>query len=100
MGKMRYRENVIIKKGLFPASAKEIDEKFAFVSLDMDLFNPIFEGLEFFWPKMSPGGVIFVHDYDCWDGVTKAVMKFSSENNVGYICLNDGVTAVFSKAVE
>ena len=49
-------------------------EKFAFVSLDTDLYKPTLAGLEFFWPRMSKGGFIFIHDFGlrcgtCSDGV-------------------------------
>ena len=39
------------------------DEKFAFVSLDLDLYKPTFEGLRFFYPKMIKGGCVLIHDY-------------------------------------
>ena len=46
----------LFKKGYFPESAHGIDEKFAFVSLDLDLYKPTLEGLRFFYPKMIKGG--------------------------------------------
>lgn len=63
MQKMAYPENVIIKKGYFPDSANGIDDKFCFVNLDFDLYNPTSSGLEWFERKMVSGGVILVHDY-------------------------------------
>ena len=71
-------ENIIIHPGYFPSSAnKVIHEKFALVNMDADLYNPTRAGLEFFYPRMSPGGVILVHDYNHkWEGVMKAVDDF------------------------
>lgn len=53
-------------------------ERFAFVSLDVDLHAPTLEGLHAFYPRLSKGGYIFVHDYnnDQWRGIAKAVHAF------------------------
>lgn len=63
MGKMTYPSNVVIKKGLFPQSAGDIEEKFVFVNLDMDLKQPTVEGLDYFLNRMTQGGIILIHDY-------------------------------------
>jgi len=53
------------------------DYRFAFVSIDADLFNPTIAGLEYFYNKLSPGGAIIIHDYNYqWPGVVKAVNCF------------------------
>ena len=59
LGKMHFERKCIIKQGWFPQSANDIDksERFSFVRLDMDLYDPIYAGLEFFYPRMSKGGV-------------------------------------------
>lgn len=98
--KMPYRKNIKICKGIFPDTTYSIKSQFAFVNLDMDLYYPIYEGLKFFWNNLSGGGVIFVHDYGNWDGVTSAVKKFCKEKQIGYIWLNDGVTVALSKPLE
>lgn len=97
MDKLTYPENAIVRKGIFPDTAEEVEDSFSFVNLDMDLYKPIYEGLNYFWPRLSKGGVIFVHDYDNWEGVTQAVDQFSKETQVGFVCLNDGITAAFNK---
>ncbi|SDH92263.1 Macrocin-O-methyltransferase (TylF) [Pseudobutyrivibrio sp. 49] len=97
MSRMRYPNKVIIKKGLFPDSADGMEERFAFVNLDMDLYKPIYEGLIYFWDRLNIGGCIFVHDYTIWEGAKKAVKDFSSEKEIGYILLNDNCTVAFTK---
>jgi len=42
------------------------NDRFAFVHLDADLEAPIAAGLEFFWPRLTPGEWIVVHDYNAW----------------------------------
>ncbi|WP_051192580.1 TylF/MycF/NovP-related O-methyltransferase [Butyrivibrio sp. VCB2001] len=69
-------ENAVIRKGYFPDTVEEEkDDKFAFVSLDMDYYRPLFEGLKFFWPRMSAGGYIFMHDYNCYEELTEGAHK-------------------------
>lgn len=79
--RMLYPENIWIRKGYFPDSAKGIDDKFCFVNLDMDLYQPELEGLRFFWSKMEIGGVILLHDYfeANLPGVKAAVEDFEKE---------------------
>lgn len=63
--KMDVPERCIFRKGYFPETAKnERKVKWIFVSLDMDLYQPILEGILFFYPNLVPGGYIFVHDYN------------------------------------
>lgn len=80
-----------IMKGLFPKTAVGIEDKFAFVSLDADLFYPTYEGLKFFYPRMSLGGYIFVHDYNNsdWGGIKKAIDQFVMEFNVQIVPIAD-----------
>jgi O-methyltransferase len=98
--KMKYRHNCVIKKGWFPETAAGVEEKFAFVSIDTDLFEPIYQGLLFFYPRLSRGGYIFIHDYNGeLYGAKDAVRKFCAENNVAYVPLNDNCgSAIIAKA--
>lgn len=79
--------------GPFPASVtSELEsERFAFVSLDCDLYEPTLAGLNFFFPRLEPGGLIFVHDYSSghWPGATRAVDEFISATGVGHVLLAD-----------
>jgi FkbM family methyltransferase len=79
--------------GMFPDSITEEmrDDTYAFVSIDCDLYEPIAEGLKFFWPRMVPGGMIFVHDYSSghWPGATRAVDEFCTRNGIAGSLLPD-----------
>lgn len=95
-----HHANIVIRKGHFPETAQGLEnEKFAFVSLNMDLYMQMFAGLEFFYPKMSPGGYIFIHDFKIGlSGVRKAVEEFCRKENIGIVVLPDEWgTAVLSK---
>lgn len=92
LSKMAYPEQCVIHKGYFPETARGIEEEFAFVMLDMDLYKPTLSGLKFFAPLMSHGGVIVVHDYfsSHYLGVRQAVTEFISDNNSRYVILPIG----------
>jgi len=70
--------NIVIKKGHFPESSIGLEnEKYALVNIDADLYNSIKEGCNYFYQRLSPGGVIFIHDYNHkWEGAMKAVNEF------------------------
>ncbi|MCM3338746.1 TylF/MycF family methyltransferase [Paenibacillus sp. MER TA 81-3] len=90
--KMNNPENCIVKKGYFPESAQDINnEKFAFVSIDTDLYTPTLEGLKFFYPRLEKGGYILIHDYNHvkYKGVKKAVKEFCKEEGLNYVPLSD-----------
>jgi len=63
---MPYRERCVIRKGFFPETAAGLeDETFAFVSIDVDLESPIYNSLEFFYPRLQKVGILFIHYYTC-----------------------------------
>lgn len=97
---MPNRENVLVKKGWFPESAVGVDDKFCFVSLDADLYDPIYAGLEFFYPRLERGGYIFVYDFQSinYQGCKKAVLDFCEKYNVGFVPILDRcASAVITK---
>ena len=81
-------ENVVFHPGYFPRSVVSgqddedrrpltADRRLALANLDADLYLPTKAGLEYFYPLLSPGGVIIVHDYNHkWPGIIKAVDEF------------------------
>lgn len=93
-------QNAVIEKGRFPQTAEGIEDEFCFVSLDADLYAPTLDGLRWFWRRLSPGGYIFVHDYNNreYPGAAGAVREFCGEGRVSYTCLPDICgTAVITK---
>jgi O-methyltransferase len=74
------QEKLHIHKGYFPDTTRELEEiEFSLVNLDADLYKPTKSALEFFYPRLSPGGVIFIHDYNYkWPGIIKAVDEFAA----------------------
>ena len=91
ISRMPFPENCRPVKGFFPDSAKGLEEQFVFVSLDTDLYEPIYNGLCFFYPKLADGGYIFVHDFnnDAYKGVRRAVEQFCAEQKISFLPLPD-----------
>lgn len=62
--------------GVFPATAAELDEnRFCFVYVDCDTYQSTKDAIEWFWPRIVPGGKMLVDDWG-WEpcrGVQKAV---------------------------
>jgi len=101
MSKMKYPDNCIARIGYFPETSAGLeDERYCFVSIDVDLYQPIYQGLTYFYPRLSKGGFIFIHDYHkvIFKGCKEAVKQFCAENNIGFVPLTDrGGTVVITK---
>ncbi len=76
-----HSDRFVFHQGYFPDTTRELDTdiRFALVNMDADLYNPTKAGLEFFYPRLSPGGMIIIHDYNPdWPGIMKAVDQFAA----------------------
>ncbi len=70
-------ENVSFHKGLFPDSARGIEEsQYSFCHFDVDLYEGTKACLEYFYPRMIPGGIMVSHDYGLLAGVEQAFQEF------------------------
>jgi O-methyltransferase len=73
-------DHVKFIKGYFPDSVEQMpsDASFCLAHLDCDLYNPFAAALDYFWPRLAPGGFLIMHDYMSlhWDGVEKACDEF------------------------
>ncbi len=96
LNKMTNPENCIIKKGYFPDTAIDVNDRFCFVSIDADLYEPILSGLKFFYPKLNHEGYIFIHDFnnDVYKGAKQAVLDFCTSNNINYTPIPDSCGSV------
>lgn len=83
-GLLPHPDQAIFRKGYFPDTASGLMEEFALVSLDADLYQPTYEGLKFFYPSMSRGGYIILHDYNNsqFSGAGEAIDRFCRENKI------------------
>lgn len=78
--KMPYRAVVDIRQGYFPETLDGLEDIFAFVSIDVDLETSIYNGLAYFYPRLTRGGYIMIHDYNStYKGVRDAVLRYERE---------------------
>jgi len=72
--------DIYFYQGYFPSTAKDFKEtKFSFVNLDVDIYESTKNAIEYFYPKMSIGGIIISHDYINSKGVRKAINDFFAD---------------------
>ncbi len=84
-------DNIVFHKGYFPETTADLqNKKYAFVNMDADLYKPTIAGLAYFYPRLSPGGVIIIHDYNHkWPGLMKAVDEFAETIPEVFVSLAD-----------
>ena len=91
-------------KGYFPATATELppDGRYCLVHIDCDLYAPIAAALEYFYPRMVPGGFLIVHDYSSmhWNGAERAVDEFFADKPESVVPLTDGAGSVVVRKME
>ena len=74
-------EGIRFYPGFFPETTQGVKNRsgaFAFVHLDVDIYQSTLDGLQYFYPRLSPGGMLVSHDYQflpC-SGVRKAFDEF------------------------
>ena len=79
-------ENLHYYQGIFPDSAKDVPEQqYCFAHFDVDLYEGTLACLEYFYPRMVPGGVILSHDYGILAGVEQAFDEFFADKREGII---------------
>jgi len=85
--------------GLIPETLSAVkDASFSFVHVDVDIYWPAKHCLEFFYPRMAPGGVMLFDDYGFEEcaGVWKAVREFSESHDAPHIPLPTGQALVIA----
>jgi hypothetical protein len=57
-------EQLRVYAGWIPSRFPEVlERKFSFVHIDVDLYQPTRDSIEFFYPRLVPGGVLLLDDY-------------------------------------
>jgi hypothetical protein len=88
-----------VAAGYFPDSVqpRHRDRRYAVVSLDCDLYEPMKAGLAFFYPRMPRGGLLMLHDYSSrqWPGAKQAVDEFCRATGEFLVLLPDKSGSAF-----
>lgn len=75
----QWRDRVRVHAGWIPDRFEDVsDRTFCFVYVDVDLYQPTLDSLEFFYPRLVPGGLMLFDDYGIAScpGQKKAVDEF------------------------
>lgn len=93
--------NIRIHKGWIPEPFASVEHlRFSLVHIDVDLYQPTWDSLQFFYPKLSPNGIIVLDDYGfkTCPGALKASDEFSKEVGEYIIHLSTGQGVIIKKA--
>jgi hypothetical protein len=73
--------NIHVHRGFFDDTVGTAEVgKIAILRLDCDWYDSTMCCLQAFMPKMARGGLVIIDDYGTWDGCTRAVHDYFSEN--------------------
>lgn len=84
---------VSLHPGWIPSRFPDVaDRRFAFVHIDVDLYEPTRDSLAFFYPRMNGGGIILCDDYGFTScpGATQAVDDFLADRPEKMVALSCG----------
>lgn len=79
--------------GWIPYTFSQLEEHtYRFVHVDVDTPTPTVASLEYFYPRMSTGGIIVCDDYGSkiWEGLKEAVDTWVTRNNARTFQLSTG----------
>jgi hypothetical protein len=88
---------VAIHKGWIPGVLAELPEaEWSFVHVDVDLYEPTLGALEYFVPRLAPGGVIVCDDYGApfFPGASRAWDRYCGEHDVPFVVLPTGQSVI------
>jgi O-methyltransferase len=57
-------------------------DKISVLRIDTDWYKSTRHELEHLYPRLSPGGILIIDDYGCWQGARKAVDEYFQGKNV------------------
>ena len=80
-------EFIEIFNGWIPEKFHHVaDKKFQFIHLDVDLYKPTKDSLNFFYPKLVQGGILVCDDYNysTFPGAKKALDDFFHDKKNNY----------------
>lgn len=88
-------------RGWIPERFHEVaDRTFAFVHIDVDLYEPTRDSLEFFYPRMNTGGLILLddHGHTTCPGSTRAAEEYMADKLESIVLLTTGQAFIFKVA--
>jgi len=94
---MRDFPKVAVHPGWIPGVFRQLpDSEWAFVHIDVDLYEPTRDSLAYFYPRLNPGGVIVCDDYGSllFPGARRAWDEYCEKNGVPFVVLDTGQSVI------
>ena len=94
---------VEIYDGWIPDKFNEISNRtFCFVHIDVDLYQPTLDSIEFFYPRVSPGGIIIFDDYgfETCPGATESIDNFMADKPESIVNLASGGAFIIKNSLN
>jgi len=88
-----------IHQGWIPGVLGKLPEtRWAFVHIDVDLYEPTRDCLEYFFPRLCVGGVIVCDDYvaPLFPGAQRAWDRFCEQRNLPFVVLDTGQSVILN----
>lgn len=85
--------DVTMHKGWIPDRFPDVeDRRFAFVHIDVDLYEPTLDSIAFFYPRMNRGGIILCDDYGFTScpGARRAIDEYLRDKGEKMVSLSCG----------
>ena len=83
----------ILHKGWIPDRFSDVaDRRFVAVHVDVDLYQPTRDSIDFFYPRLNPGGLFVCDDYGftTCPGATKAIDDFMADKPETIVSMDAG----------
>lgn len=92
--------NIVLSKGRFAETLHSVDAyRFCYVHVDCDIYSSVMECCQFFYPRLSPGGIMIFDDYgfiSC-PGARLAVDEFFADKREPLVYLPTGQCLMFKR---
>lgn len=96
-GALRAFSQVTFHHGWIPDAFASLPEaQWSFVHIDVDLHEPTYASLDYFFPRLARGGVIICDDYGAplFPGAHRAWDRYCEEHDVPYVVLDTGQSVI------
>jgi O-methyltransferase len=84
VNKVGYPQDLLtfIKGKVEDTIPKTMPTQISVLRLDTDWYESTIHELEYLYPLLSPGGILIIDDYGCWNGCRKAVDEYFAKLNI------------------
>lgn len=78
------------------------DRAYRFVHIDVDLYAPTLGAVDYFYPRLVPGGLIVCDDYGslAWPGAKRAIDQYCHQNHLRPLVLSTGQGVLLKRPVS